>query len=355
MRLFAPERIASMMDKLGAQEGEVITHRFLTRAIEQAQKRVEGHHFAIRKHLLEYDDVMNQQREVIYTLRNAALEKADLRDRVAEMMTEQVQALIDKHVSPSAHPDQWDLTGLGDDMQMLLLAPVDLSGERLSYQELQERCQTAARNAYADREALFGPDQMREIERWILLRVIDEKWRDHLYEIDQLRAGIGLRAYGQKDPLLEYKREAFDMFEELMANIDADTVRYLFRVMPARPQQAPPPPPAPRQGEAAVPAAGNGSEGAGAPAPAPQPAPRRAPEPAETVVVGAGGLAARPMGAIRENKPAAGTVGGPRTAAPAAPEPPPQTFVRDQPKVGRNDPCPCGSGKKYKKCHGASA
>jgi preprotein translocase subunit SecA len=229
----------------------------------------------------------------------------------------------------------------------LLLAPVDLSEERLSNDQLQERCQTAARNAYADREALFGPEQMREIERWILLRVIDEKWRDHLYEIDQLRAGIGLRAYGQKDPLLEYKREAFEMFEELMGNIDADTVRYLFRVMPARPAQAP----APAKAEAA--AATKGSEDGGAPATS-APAPRRAPEPAEAVVVG-GGLAARPVGALRENKPGPSVVGGPRASAPPVAEAVPQTFVRDQPKVGRNDPCPCGSGKKYKKCHGAGA
>jgi preprotein translocase subunit SecA len=366
MRLFGSDRIAGMMDRLGVQEGEVITHPFVTKAIERAQKRVEGHNFEIRKHLLDYDNVMNQQREVIYALRNEALEDGDLSARMGELVENKVVALIEERADPKAHRDTWDLSGLADDMQTLLLGPVDLKpfAREGVWDDLREVCLTAAHQAYARREEAFGPERMREVERRIQIAVIDEKWRDHLYEIDQLRGGIGLRAYGQKDPLLEYKAEAYRMFEELVASVEEDTVRYMFRVMPAQPSQ-------PAAGPRAVarPSASGGRAQqpsiVGGPSQR-EPAMRSArtmhgeasafggsapPPPEEEEVAVTGGARAGGPGRATRGRGVpirGGPAGGP------APAPAGRTVVRTQPKVGRNENCPCGSGLKYKKCCGAN-
>ena len=358
MRLFAPERIAGMMDKLGAEEGEVITHPFMTRAIEQAQKKVEGHNFSIRKHLLQYDDVMNQQREVIYSLRNDALDKGDMKDQMMEMLDGTVEQILLKHCNPEVHADEWDLDQLQGEMQMFLLAPVErdqITG--ITHVELREKLLEITHETYARREEIFTPEGMREIERRVLLAVIDDKWRDHLYEVDQLKAGIGLRAYAQKDPLIEYKHEAFTMFEELMEELERETSRYLFRVMPARQQPA---------RSAARPASAGGARGAEAAAAGGAGANGDAgggEEQLEPVLPG--GMGATQVVAARENKAQVDALGGSASAggsssreeeAAGVPQRPvkQETFVRTQPKVGRNDPCPCGSGKKYKKCCGVN-
>ncbi len=322
MRLFGSDRLAGIMDRLGAQEGEVITHPLVTRSIENAQKRVEAQNFGIRKRLLEYDDVMNQQREVVYGLRNSGLDGTDIRERIAEMRENQIDALIGQHIPESNRFEDWNLPALRFEVESLIFAPIDLTGgsERPTAASMRERIAVVMDEAYRKKEEIFG-DQMREVERRILLAVIDEKWRDHLHEMDILKEGIYLRAYAQKDPLLEYKAEAYRMFEEMMRAVESDTVKYLYRVTPVLPGQAPP---------------------GGERAPAPRLAAARLP--------------------VRRAEPAAGEEvhasvsaydAGSASARPAAPRKA-RTIVRNEPKVGRNDPCPCGSGKKYKKCCGAA-
>ncbi len=304
MRLFGSDRIAGVMDRLGVQEGEVIQHSMVTGAIERAQKRVEAHNFDIRKHLLEYDDVMNQQREVIYGLRKSALEGEGLREMVLEYIAETVEDRIDNYVDPKSYPEEWDLKGLAADLGTTLVRPFDLSWvleERPDAAELKEKLVESAAEAYKAREAELGLEILAHIEKLVLLQAIDEKWRDHLYEIDQLRGGIGLRAYGQRDPLIEYKSESYNLFVSLMDDIRESVVRNVFRARLAA---------------------------------EPAPARRAAPATAEHAEVSAFGTPAPP---------GAATPGG----APAAKRRPVQ---RATPKVGPNDPCPCGSGRKYKKC-----
>ncbi len=309
MRLFGSERIAGLMERMGVEEGEVIEHPLVTRAISRAQKRVEAHNFDIRKHLLEYDNVMNRQREVVYGMRNRALDAEDLRATVAEMIEEAVLERCDQRLGgPKVHVEEWDLKGLAEDLSILLLAPLraeDLQGNR--FEEVQEKALELGRRAYQRRELELGTQAMREIERGLYLYTIDEHWRDHLYELDHLRGGIGLRAYGQRDPLIEYKSEAFKLFEELMRAIREEYLKRLFRVE-LRAEANVPRPRAPR---------------------------RMVAQHAEAMAFGGGPAAAEAEAEL--------TSGGD-----AAPRPVP---VRSGPRVGRNDPCPCGSGKKYKKCH----
>ncbi|MBM3286068.1 MAG: preprotein translocase subunit SecA [Candidatus Eisenbacteria bacterium] len=333
MRLFGSERIAGIMDRLGVQEGEVITHPLVTRSIEGAQKRVEAQNFGIRKRLLEYDDVMNQQREVIYGLRNEVLDGADIRARVWEMVTRAVDARLENHLPEGSRPESWDLAGLQGEMESLIVAPVDLAALKASGRdEIRERCVEAAREAYAGREAVFGP-AMREIERRVLLSAIDEKWRDHLHEIDILKEGIYLRAYAQKDPLLEYKGEAFRMFEEVMTAIEADTVKLLFRVVPVT---------QPRFESAAE----GRVPGASGP-----PGERGATRLEPALTLGRPARASAPAQRMESHASMSAFGGG--SGAPAAAGDGART-PQARPRVGRNDPCPCGSGKKYKKCCGAS-
>ncbi|TLY24768.1 MAG: preprotein translocase subunit SecA, partial [Nitrospirae bacterium] len=297
LRIFASERISNLMLKLGMEEGVPIEHRMVTRAIENAQKKVEAHNFDIRKQLLEYDDVMNKQREVIYQHRRAILMGEDLADEIREMMTEVVDSLVNVYCPAEQYPEEWDFNGLTEALQVQFGqdmtkedrgAEVDLKemGQDALREELRER----VLRAYQRKEQELGSDLLRYLEKMLLLQVIDHHWKDHLLGMDQLRDGIGLRGYGQKDPLIEYKREGFDMFSAMMDRIKADALERLFRVQAVR-------------GEA-------------------------------------------PQTLSRPQQPARITLS--RGEEPALP----RTVHRQQEKVGRNDPCPCGSGKKYKKCHG---
>ena len=307
MRLFGSERISGLMERMGVEEGEVIEHPLVTGAISRAQKRVEAHNFDIRKHLLEYDNVMNQQREVVYGLRNRALSSEDMSDLVIEAVGDALRTRVAKATGgPSAHVDEWNLKSLADEISFVLMRPVSESElESGRYEELEDKVVQAGETAYRARETEFTPPMMRELERWLYLGALDEHWRDHLYELDHLKGGIGLRAYGQRDPLIEYKKEAFALFEILLDDVREAFVSRLFRV-----QLAP-----------------------DAPRPEPLPAPRRT---------------------VAQHAEAEAFGGAPRSSEPAEAPPAPAAGApvrHSGPRVGRNDPCPCGSGKKYKKCH----
>ena len=299
LRIFASERISNLMLKLGMEEGVPIEHGMVTRAIENAQKKVEAHNFDIRKQLLEYDDVMNKQREVIYQHRRAILTGDDLSGEVQEMLTEVSDSMLDVYCPEDQYPEEWDVGGLTEAIHAQFgvnlaaiegMAPDHL--KELGRDALREELRKHIEEAYRNKEKELGTDLLRYLEKMVLLQVIDHHWKDHLLGMDQLRDGIGLRGYGQKDPLIEYKREGFDMFAGMMGRIKGDALDRLFHVQAVR-GEAPTPPPPPV-------------------APAPRLVLNRGDEP----------IAAK-------------------------------TVQREQDKVGRNDPCPCGSGKKYKKCHGA--
>ena len=339
MRLFGSERIAAIMDRLGAEEGEVITHPWITNSIGGAQKRVEMQNFEARKRLLDYDDVMNQQREVIYDLRTFALEGGEeLKGEVWEMIERALPPVIEEYAAGGTQADEWDLAGL---RQRLLLdffinadrLPADGgTGDRFAgREELEEYVVDRAREQYHDKLDRFG-DAADAVLRFVVLSTIDEKWKDHLYDLDHLKASIGFRGWGQKDPLLEYKKEAYDMFEDLMTDMYASIARFVFRAQLAPSAPLPPPPPMTFSGPVADGELGVAEEAAEMPPPPPQP---RRPS-----------LGVNPYTAV---PPRPETLRTNREETPApAPTPAAQT-------VGRNDPCPCGSGKKYKQCHGRNA
>jgi len=314
MRLFRSERIASIMQRLGAKEGEVIEHRLVTRAVESAQKRVEQQNFSIRKRLLEYDDVMNRQREVVYGIRDRVLRGENMKEEIENYLNDVVSAQVEAHgeTEELLTPDSMRLIAAG--LELLLMAPFprkDLLEGNIVPAEATEELVKWANEVYERRENDWGSDLTREIERRVMLSVIDEKWRDHLYEMDMLKEGIGLRAWGQKDPLIEYKREAFEAFEAMMGGLGEDVMRRLFRV-------------------SIIPAPGSGPDA--------RPVPLRTPRPLETV-------------GARESRTPLPMFSQPRPAQPV-PRTGPAEPARAQERVGRNDPCPCGSGKKYKRCHG---
>lgn len=292
MRLFGGEFITNVMNRLGWEEDIPIEHSRLSRAIETAQKRVEARNFDIRKQVLEYDDVMNKQREVIYRDRHMVLQGESIKDRIMEMIAQVARGILDTYANEKIFQEEWDLDGLADRVSRVfaLSSPVtreSLTGMRRP--ELEEHIVETARKAYEEREALIGPERMRALEKLVMLRIIDSKWMDHLQGMDDLREGIGLRAYGQRNPLQEYQIEGWQMFEALKASIQEDVVAWMFRVsLESREQQ-------PRE--------------------------RR-----YRITMGGGEEGERPHVEQRRVK-----------------------------KVGRNDPCPCGSGKKYKKCCGRSA
>ncbi len=350
MRLFGSERIAKVMTTLGVQEGEVIQHPMVTKAIGRAQKRVEGHNFDIRKHLLEYDDVMNQQREVIYAQRLNTLEGGDLKDEIEEIFGDIIGRLVDSHTSASDIQETWNLDGLREETRRIFLVDIDFEKAdvaTITQDALRENLLKAAGIAYERREEQLTPELMRRLERLVFLQVIDRHWRDHLYELDRLKEGIGLRAYGQKNPLLEYKAEAFDMFMVMVESIQEEAVQYMFRAQVStqpEPQQAVPTgqavhPDAARTSRESVPIPTARASGAGAP-------PGAAP----------GAVGPRPGSMTATPPPQFGVPSSGRAprgdgAAQSGERPAP---VRKDKKVGRNDPCPCGSGKKYKKCCGKS-
>ena len=307
MRLFSPERIIKVMDRLGVQEGEVITHSMVTKAIEKAQVRVETQNYEIRKHLLEYDDVVNKQREVIYGLRRDTLVGLDMSQQYRDFLEDTIGAMVAECCDPDQAPDFWDMDRLALLYQGTVLAPLPLDKEEhleIGHVPLQEKLVQFALDKFAAKEARLGPELSRELEKFVLLQVLDEQWRDHLNELIMLRSGIGLRSYGQRDPLVEYKGESYRLFEQMMDGLQRSSVSLFFRAELAPPPQAIP----------------------------------------QVHDVQTRHQEVSPYGA----EPAAGG------AAPAGREPgQARPQVREEPKVGRNDPCPCGSGKKFKKCCGA--
>ncbi|MBP7550497.1 MAG: preprotein translocase subunit SecA [Gemmatimonadaceae bacterium] len=331
MRLFGSDRIARLMDSMGAQEGEVLTHPLITRSIEQAQKRVELQNFQSRKRLLDYDDVMNQQREVIYSLRSFALEGGEeLKGEAEKMVNAAIARRVETTLATAETPEDWDLGLLRQDLMMHYLVAVDAFDEArdrpASVLAAQSLATAAALEAYQRKFVTLG-DFAPRLLSLVMLNVLDEKWKDHLYDLDQLRAAIGYRSWGQKDPLVEYKQDAYKMFEDLMTDIQHTfTERFLkVQLVFDEPRPAPPPP------TSVLPPMQKRFNALGvaedvAPTP-PADGPSELPR-AEPKVVGAGrGVSNLAAGTANANI--------------------------DFTNVGRNDPCPCGSGKKFKKCHGA--
>jgi preprotein translocase subunit SecA len=291
MRLFSSDRVKDMVEKLGMEDDMPLEANILTKSIEGAQKKVEGRNFGIRKHVLQYDDVMNRQREIIYSERGKVLHGDNIKEDVENMLEKLIEESIANHTSNSEYGEEWDLEGLTDHLHQIYL-PKDAyhcdNVESLTREQLKSDLLKIGRDIYAQKEEEFTPERFREVERYVLLKVVDSKWIDHIDAMDQLKQGIGLRAVGQEDPVRAYQNEGFDMFGEMIDSIQEDTVRYLFgatlQTNTERRQQA--------------------------------------------VITGSSSASSE--------------------AAPKKPE------TRKEPKVGRNDPCPCGSGKKYKKCHGAN-
>ncbi len=351
MRIFAKEWVSNLLQKLGMEEGVPIESRLISRRIEAAQKAVEAQNFEARKHLLEYDDVMNKQREAVYGLRHQLLKGLDqkeliLEDYVAGILSE----LMDKYAAKETHPSDWDTKALKNEIFTRFGVDIEKEGVKpaqMSRQELGDAIFDKLKERYEGKEKLIGGDAMRYHERMIMLSVLDSQWKDHLLSMDHLKEGIGLRGYGQHDPLVEYKRESFDMFEAMMNRFQEDTVRYLYLMQ-------------------VVGEAGERGErpGEGPQMPPGGPEPGLGPEGEQPVLVpsGTGGDGRRPRRTAtsvdeleqefqrkkkRELEQA--------RMAGAGDYQPVQQVVRGAAKIGRNDPCPCGSGKKYKKCCGAGA
>jgi preprotein translocase subunit SecA len=340
MRIFAKEWVSNLLQRLGMEEGVPIESKLITRRIETAQKAVEGQHFESRKHLLEYDDVMNKQREAVYGLRRRLLEGTDQKDLILEDYVSAILGeLLEQYCPAKAHADDWDIKGLKD--AVFTRFGVDFLAEgvkadTLNRQELGDAIFEKLKERYDAKEKLIGPEAMRHHERMIMLSVIDQQWKDHLLSMDHLKEGIGLRGYGQHDPLVEYKKESFDMFEAMMQRFQEDTVRYLYLMqILERPADPGPggPPSAPVEGPESGAPAQHGGDGNG----------RR---PSRMVSTSADELEEAFMRRKRRELEQARMAG-------AGDSQPVQQVVRGQEKVGRNDPCPCGSGKKFKKCHGA--
>ncbi|MGH7458859.1 MAG: preprotein translocase subunit SecA [Longimicrobiaceae bacterium] len=342
MRLFNSDRIASVMTKLGAEEGEVITHPLVTRSIGRAQQRVETQHFESRKRLLDYDDVMNQQREVVYDLRSFALEGGEeLKGEVWEMIEKSVGAVVDRHAPVGVHPEEWDLSGLREEFVLDYFLTADRlprdEGDGAGFDgrdELEEYLLETARQRFHEKIDDFG-EHRDGLLRFIVLSAIDEKWKDHLYDLDHLKASIGFRGWGQKDPLIEYKKEAFEMFVELIEEMQSSVAKLFFR---ARLSAAAPPRPPRTVGAAEHRGAAPGESAGTAPGPA------RRPEPVDAGLA----LGVNPARAVEPAPERLVTNRG--DTEPRKHEP-----VTAVAEPGRNDPCPCGSGKKYKKCCGRVA
>ena len=331
MRIFGGERVKSLMYRLGMTEGVPIESRLISRRIENAQKSVEAQNFEARKHLLEYDDVMNKQRETIYAIRRSALEGKDQKDYVLGIAEDVARETVQTCCPRERHPNDWNLTQFAAELNRQFgidLKAAGIDAGQLNHDQLADAVTQAALQGYEDKEKMFGHDLMRWLERRILLDVVDSQWKDHLLSLDHLKEGIGLRGYGQKDPLVEFKREAFTLFEDMMTRIDDETLRYLFHIRLAEGEQG-----SAQGGERAEVPARAGAAAAGESAAGALPR-----------VAAARELERRQQRQQRNLQFQAGP------AQAEAPRP-----VRAGAKIGRNDPCPCGSGKKYKRCCGASA
>src|SRR5881397_3394256 len=334
MRIFGGERVKALMFRLGMTEGVPIESRLISSRIENAQKSVEAQNFDARKHLLEYDDVMHKQRETIYALRRSALEGKDQRDYVLGIAEDVVRELVETFCPSEQHPDQWNVTQFLAESNAQFGVDIKAAGAdpvALAHDELAGAAVAAVTRRYEEKEKQFGADLMRWLERRIILDVVDSQWKDHLLSLDHLKEGIGLRGYAQKDPIVEFKKEAFTLFEDMMARIDNETIRYLFHIQM---QQGEQPPEARRPESPRTPPQSAAAAAAGAAA--------RVNEPQHLPSV-AREIERRQQ---RQQKDWQYQTG---PAQAEAPKP-----VRVGAKVGRNDPCPCGSGKKYKKCHGAN-
>jgi hypothetical protein len=297
MRIFGADRIQGIMSRLGMEEGVPIEHGLVTRAIENAQKKVEAHNFDIRKHLLEYDDVMNKQREVIYNQRREVLKGEDLKQDVLTMADDLANEIVERYGDKEVHPSDWDLPGLREGLHHQFNLRIDFQSEELenlTVDALAELTTQKITETYADKEKRFGAPMLRQLEKIIMLQTIDSLWKDHLLNMDHLKEGIGLRGYGQKNPLQEYQKEGFEMFEEMIHRIQEDVVQKLFTVEIAREAVA-------------------------------QEVQMQQPR-AQRMILSRGDESVQ--------------------SAPASPA------RRQGEKVGRNMPCPCGSGKKYKRCCG---
>jgi preprotein translocase subunit SecA len=345
MRIFGSDRISGLMQRLGMEEGVPIEHGMVTRAIERAQKQVEAQNFSVRKHLLEYDDVMNKQRESVYTLRREILEgkvhlseeeQTDLRGYVMATAEDLLDEKVDLFVGKDVDPDQWDIPALQrETAQLFALDDKDferIDAASLGSDELRDELWAAVKVKYEEKERIVPREVLTRVERDLMLQIVDQQWKDHLYSLDHLKEGIGLRGYGQRDPLVEYKKESFALFQDMRRRIEEEVVRYLWWLKPV----------VERDGEAvAVPS---------------RPAPRRQaalsynnPSSQPASIFG-------PGGASGAGSAAAVADAVPRDRAPArvgGDDAPIRTVKREEPKIGRNDPCWCGSGKKFKKCHGA--
>ena len=347
MRIFAKQWVSTLLERLGMEEGMPIESRMISKRIEGAQKAVEAQNFESRKHLLEYDDVMNKQREAVYGLRRQLLEGVEQRELILEDYVGGIlSGLLEEHCNERTREDQWDLKGLGEKLVNHFGLNVTASGIKpgeLSRHELGEAIFAKLTESYEAKERILGAGTMRYHERMVMLSVIDGLWKDHLLNMDHLKEGINLRGYAQKDPLVEYKRESYDMFEAMMLKFQEDTVRFLFRMQilgpdgqpvtePMRPRGDVPK--APPVASAAQPAMGDG-------------APREIAIPTRAVSSTIDQLE-KEFHRKKERELAAAS----RAGAGDASQP---TQRRTGEKVGRNDPCPCGSGKKYKKCHGAGS
>jgi preprotein translocase SecA subunit len=299
MRIFGAERIQGLMTRLGMEEGVPIEHRLITRAVANAQSKVEGHNFDIRKHLLEYDDVMNQQREIIYGRRREILGSNNLKADVLTMAENVAGGIVAQYANRETHADEWDWKALSDILYKnftLRFAVTEADKDGLTPDRLEQMVIDQIHAVYEEKERAFTPPVLRHLEKLVLLQTVDTLWKDHLLSMDHLKEGISLRGYGQRDPLQEYKKEGFTAFESMMDELESDVVEKVFTVQIARQEDV-------ERMEA-----------------------RRRPQPAQMVASG-GGMPQRQPGKV-------------------------ETVRRDSEKVGRNDPCPCGSGKKYKKCHG---
>src|SRR5437870_6409047 len=242
MRIFGGERVKALMFRLGMTEGVPIESKLISRKVENAQKSVEAQNFDARKHLLEYDDVMNKQRETIYTIRRSALEGKDQRDYVLGIAEDVARELVDTYCPREQHPDQWNATQFPAEVNSQFGIDAKAAGadpRTLSHDQLADAAAAAVTKRYVEKEKQFGADLMRWLERRIILDVVDSQWKDHLLSLDHLKEGIGLRGYAQKDPIVEFKKEAFTLFEDMMARIDNETIRYLFHIQMQQGEQAP--------------------------------------------------------------------------------------------------------------------
>jgi len=304
LRIFGSERISGIMEKLGMEEGQPIEHSMITKSIENAQRKVEAHNFDIRKHLLEYDDVMNKQREVIYDQRHDVLESDDISGLIQEMHGDVLDDIFETFIPPDAYADDWDLEGLKEGIWQRYGITLEVTAEQvesLSRESLIEQVTAALDAYYKEKQQNIDPKEFQSFERWVTLQVIDKHWKDHLLGMDHLKEGIGLRGYGQKNPLNEYKREGFEMFMDMSNRIKEDVVELLFKAHPR-----------------------SNTENTMS---------QRPQRPQRMVAH---------RGSVSDS--ASGEGGGVQTA---------QTVRRQGDKIGRNAPCPCGSGKKYKRCCGA--